>query len=105
MGWLFLIIAGLLETAWAGLLKSMAGEWSLGRGAGFAAALVGSMWCLGLALKHLPISIAYPIWTGIGSVGAVVLGATLFGETASWRVLAGVSLLIAGMALLASDSV
>lgn len=105
MGWIYLIIAGLLETVWAGLLKSVSGDFSVLRVGLLAAALVGSMVFLALAMRALPVSIAYPVWTGIGSAGAVIIGVLVFGEALSWRVLAGLGLLVGGMVLLASETV
>jgi quaternary ammonium compound-resistance protein SugE len=56
-----------------------------------------SLGLLGLALKTLPLGTAYAIWTGIGTVGTVVLGILLFGETASAARLVCVALIIAGI--------
>ena len=36
-----------------------------------------------LATKHLPISLAYLIWTGIGAVGSVIVGALYFHDQLS----------------------
>jgi quaternary ammonium compound-resistance protein SugE len=57
-----------------------------------------SLGLLGLALRTLPLGTAYAIWTGIGTVGTVVLGILLFGETASVARLVCVALIIAGIA-------
>ncbi len=56
-----------------------------------------SMALLGLAVRHLPIGTAYAIWTGIGAAGTVLLGITLFGESASLPRLACVALILAGI--------
>lgn len=43
-----------------------------------------SMWLLAAAVQTLPIGTAYPVWTGIGAVGTVLLGILVFGERASF---------------------
>ncbi len=50
-----------------------------------------------IATKHLPISIAYPVWTGIGAVGSVLVGIFLFHEDLNWITLLFVGLLIVGI--------
>lgn len=78
MAWIILIISGLMETFWATMMKLSDGfsNWL------FALltllGLIISMAGLVLASKHLPIGIAYPVWTGIGAVGSVVVGALFF---------------------------
>jgi len=104
MAWIYLIMAGLLETIWATGLKSAAVSASLGRIAFVASTMLSSLVLLGLAMKQLPLGIAYPIWTGVGSVGALVLGIVLFGETAGWRSALGVSFLVVGMVFISMDT-
>ena len=59
-----------------------------------------SGWLLFLAQKHIPIGTAYAVWTGIGAAGTFLLGVALFGDTLNWSRLAGVLLIVAGVALL-----
>ena len=74
--WIILIIAGLCETGFAfclGKMKLVTGTaWWLW-GTGFAVFVVVSMVLLGKAAQVLPIGTAYPVWTGIGAVGAVAV--------------------------------
>lgn len=51
---------------------------------GFMFCLTISMWLLAAAVQTLPIGTAYPVWTGIGAVGTVLLGILVFGERASF---------------------
>lgn len=102
MAWIYLIFAGLLETGWAFGLKRT-GEsphWLLTLLTGIM--LVASMAGLMLAMKRIPISIAYPVWTGIGAVGSVIIGAVVFKEPVSPSTVLGVLLLCAGMALVSA---
>ena len=53
---------------------------------------------VGIAVKTLPIGTAYAIWTGIGSVGTVLLGIWLLGDAATARRLLCISMIVAGIA-------
>jgi quaternary ammonium compound-resistance protein SugE len=59
--------------------------------------MVVSLGLLGLALRHLPLGTAYAIWTGIGTLGTVMLGIWLFGESASALRLLCIALILAGI--------
>lgn len=86
MAWIYLIIAGLLETGWAIGLKYTDGFRRPVASMLTFAAMVASMILLGLAARTLPIGTAYAIWVGIGAAGAVVLGIILFDEPRDfWR--------------------
>ncbi|WP_310621382.1 quaternary ammonium compound efflux SMR transporter SugE [Flexibacterium corallicola] len=81
MAWLVLFIAGLFEIAWAVGLKYTEGFTKLGPSAVTLISMVISIVLLGYALKTLPLGTAYAIWTGIGTVGTVIVGMALFGES------------------------
>ena len=83
MAWVWLIIAGFLEVAWAVGLKYTEGFTRPLPSVFTALAIVGSMVLLSLATKTLPIGTAYGVWVGIGAFGAGVLGIVLFGEAAT----------------------
>ena len=77
MNWVILIIAGLCETGFAFCLGKMKGLTGLEHwlwGAGFLLFLTASMLLLAKAVQTIPIGTAYPVWTGIGAVGTVVVG-------------------------------
>lgn len=79
-------MAGLFESAFAfclGKMKGQAGIESYMWGAGFIVSLVMSMLLLAKAVHTLPIGTAYPVWTGIGAVGTVVLGIAFLHEPVS----------------------
>ena len=94
MSWIYLLIAGILEMGWAVGLKYTHGFSRLGPSVLTLVAMAGSFIFLSLALRHLPISMAYAIWTGIGIVGTVIAGLIFFQESLSpWQVLSvGLSL-------------
>lgn len=81
--WTLLIIAGLLEIVWAVGLKFTNGFTRPLPSVGVAAAIVASLWLLAQAQKTLPISLAYPVWMGIGAAGTVIVGAVFLREALS----------------------
>lgn len=89
MNWLILIVAGLCEVGFTfclGKAKEAAGmEWWAWIG-GFAIFTVASMVLLAKAIHSIPLGTAYPVWTGIGAVGTVLVGIIFFHEPATfWR--------------------
>ena len=81
MSWVFLIIAGAFEIAWAIGLKYTDGFTRLWPSVGTILAMGVSFWFLSYALRVIPIGTAYAVWTGIGAVGVAILGMILFGES------------------------
>ena len=81
--WVLLLVAGLLEIVWSTSMKASDGfTRHLYTGITLVAAWL-SFGLLGLAMKSLPLGTAYAVWTGIGAVGAAVLGMVLFKEPAT----------------------
>lgn len=80
MPWVFLFLAGLLEVVWAFTMKQSDGFTRLTPTLVTIAAMIGSVGLLALAMRSLPLGTAYMIWTGIGAVGAFVVGVWLLGE-------------------------
>ena len=98
MAWTILLVAGLLEVGWAVGLKYTEGFTRLWPTVGTAAALVGSMALLGIAVRTLPLGTAYAVWTGIGTIGTAVLGIALFQEPVTAIRLVCIALIVAGIA-------
>lgn len=96
--WLLLAAAGLFEVVWAIGLKYADGFTKPVASAVTIAAMALSMWLLAQAARDLPIGTAYAVWTGIGAVGAALLGIMLFGESAHWMRLASMALIVVGIA-------
>lgn len=97
MAWVYLGLAGLLEIVWASFLKQSEGFTRLTPSAITLVAMVGSFWLLAVAMRSLPLGTAYAIWTGIGAVGAFVVGIVVMGEAATLGRIASVALLVTGM--------
>ena len=98
MAWVILLVAGILEIAWAVGLKYSNGFARPWPTLGTLIALAGSVGLLACAMRALPMGTAYAVWTGIGTVGAVVLGAALFGEPLTGPRVLFVSLIVVGIA-------
>ncbi len=97
MAWLLLVVAGVFEVVWAVGLKYTQGFTKLGPTAITAVALVLSFVLLGLAMRTLPVGTAYAVWTGIGTVGTVILGIYLLGEPATAGRIICTGLIVAGI--------
>ena len=97
MAWVYLGLAGLLEVVWASMMKQTDGFTKLGPTLITAVAMAASLWLLALALRSLPLGTAYAIWTGIGAVGAFIVGIVLLGEAATLGRIASVALIVTGM--------
>lgn len=98
MDWGILFIAGLLEVGWAIGLKYTEGfTRHLSASVGTGVAMVASMLLLGYAMRFLPVGTAYAVWTGIGSVGTVVIGILRFGESASLTRILCITLILVGI--------
>ncbi len=80
MAWVWLLLAGLMEVGWAIGLKYTDGFTRPVPSILTAGAVAASMLFLAFALRSLPLGTAYAVWTGIGTLGTVVLGIMLFGE-------------------------
>lgn len=97
MSWFYLLLAGLMEVGWAIGLKYTEGLTRFWPTLFTAGAIVASMVFLALALRTLPMGTAYAVWTGIGTLGTVVLGILLFGEPADPARLCCIGLILAGI--------
>jgi len=81
MAWMYLVIAGLFEIAWAIGLKYTEGFTRLWPSAGTVAAMIVSFLFLAESLKSIPVGTGYAVWTGIGAAGTAVMGMILFDES------------------------
>jgi len=97
VAWIILIVAGLFEVGWAVGLKLSDGLTKPWPTAFTVVSLVVSMGLLGWSIKTLPLGTAYAVWTGIGAVGAAVVGIWLFREPATAARLACLAMIVAGI--------
>jgi quaternary ammonium compound-resistance protein SugE len=104
MAWIYLAIAGLLEVVWAFSMKQSEGFSKLTPSLITFAAMAASFALLALSMKVLPLGTAYTIWTGIGAVGAFLVGVMVLGEAASAMRIAAALLIVAGLVLMKLSS-
>ena len=97
MAWVILVIAGLFEVGWAVGLKLSDGLTRPWPTAFTVVSLVLSMALLGWAIRTLPLGSAYAVWTGIGAVGAALVGILLFREPATAARLVCLAMIVAGI--------
>src|SRR3954452_3782223 len=100
MAWLMLVIAGALDVGWAISMKYAEGYTRAGWSIASLVLLAAFVFLLGRALQVLEVGVAYSVWTGIGAAGTFLLGVVLFGETLSAMKLAGIALVLMGIAAL-----
>ena len=97
MAWVYLVIAGGLEVFWSTFLKLSEGFTKLWPSVWAVIGMVASFFFLAQATKTLPMGTAYGIWTGIGALGAVIVGIVVFREPAGAARLIFALLLLAGI--------
>jgi quaternary ammonium compound-resistance protein SugE len=100
MVWVLLLAAGLLEVVWAFTMKLSQGFTRVGPTVITLIAMAASFGLLSISMRTLPLGTAYTVWTGIGAVGAFVLGVFVLGEPLTFgRVVAAV-LIVAGLVVM-----
>lgn len=98
--WIYLLLAGLLEVIWAYSMKLSEGFTKLVPTSITIVAMIASFALLSFSMKQLPLSVAYPIWTGIGAIGTFILGITLLGENISMLKIIAAILIVSGLILM-----
>ncbi len=98
MNWIYLAIAGVFEIAWAIGLKYTEGWTRLAPSLVTVVLMIASFYFLSIAVRSLPIGTAYAVWTGIGTVGAAIIGMILFDEPRDVPRILCILLIIGGIA-------
>jgi quaternary ammonium compound-resistance protein SugE len=104
LAWFYLVTAGVLEVVWAFAMKQSDGFTRPWPTVIMAVTMVGSVALLALAMRDLPLGTAYTIWTGIGAVGAFVIGIVVLGEQASAARLVAAALIVSGLVMMKLSS-
>lgn len=94
MSWIYLIIAGLFEVLWATTMKLSNGFENILYSTITIFGMIISFLFLAISVKELSLSIAYPVWTGVGAVGSILVGILYFNDHLSLPTLCFVFLLI-----------
>ncbi len=100
--WAVLLASAVLEAVWATALGASDGLSALTPTIVFFVALTGSMLGLGYAMKRVPVSVAYAVWTGTGAALTVTWAMLTGAEAASLlkiAFLAGIVVCVVGLAL------
>lgn len=100
IAWIALAVAGLLDVGWAISMKYAEGYTRLGWTLVSLLLLAAFVFLLGRALQVLGVGIAYTVWTGIGAVGTLTMGVLLFNEALNPMKVAGIALVLVGIAAL-----
>ena len=97
MAWLWLFLAGLLEIVWAYTMKLSQGFSRPGASAATLVAMLISFTLLSISMKSLPLGTAYTVWTGIGAIGAFVIGVSVLGEPLTMARCMAAALIVSGL--------
>ena len=100
MAWMFLFVAGGLEVVWAYFMKESHGFSRLWPSVITIVAMIASFGLLSAAMRTLPLGTAYTIWTGIGAVGAFIVGIVFLGEQVSAMRIAAAVLIVSGLVMM-----
>lgn len=100
MAWLLLILAGLLEILWAFTMKQSDGFTRLTPTIVTLVAMVASFALLSISMKTLPLGTAYTVWTGIGAVGAFIVGVMVLGESVTLMRVTAAALIVGGILMM-----
>ncbi|TAL78707.1 MAG: QacE family quaternary ammonium compound efflux SMR transporter [Beijerinckiaceae bacterium] len=104
MAWIYLIAAGLLEVVWSFAMKQSHGLTRLWPTVIMVFTMLGSIGLLAIAMRSLPLGTSYMIWTGVGAVGAFVVGIIVLGEQASIARLVAAGLIVSGLVMMKLSS-
>jgi quaternary ammonium compound-resistance protein SugE len=106
MAWILLIVAGVLEVVWAFTMKQSYGFTRILPTVITILMMIASFGLLSVSVRTLPLGTAYTVWTGIGAVGAFLVGITVLGEQISVMRLVAAVLIVSGLVLmkLSADS-
>lgn len=96
MPWLYLSIAAAFEITWAIALKASRGMTILLPASVTVVAYVASLVFLAFAVRSLPISTAYAVWTGIGAAGTAIIGMVVLDEPRDAARVVCIALIVAG---------
>ena len=104
MAWLVLVVAGLFEVVWAFSMKQSEGFTRLWPSVVTLAAMLVSFGLLAWSMRFLPLGTAYTVWTGIGAVGAFIVGIVFLGEAVNALRLTAALLIVSGLLLMKLSS-
>lgn len=99
-GYVFLGLAIALEIFSTSMMKASDGFTKLIPSLVFVAGMGASFYALSQALVQVPLSVAYAIWSGVGTALTALIAVLIWKEQLNAHMLAGIFLIIAGVVLL-----
>jgi len=100
MAWIVLVVAGLLEVVWAYTMKLSQGFTRPAASVITILAMIASFALLSIAMRSMPLGTAYTVWTGIGAIGAFVVGVVALGEPLNTTRVVAAALIVSGLILM-----
>lgn len=104
MSWMYLLFAGVLEVVWASSMKLSHGFTRPIPSLVTLVTMAGSFWLLAIAMRAIPLGTAYSVWTGIGSIGAFIVGVTFLAEPFNAMRILAAGLIVSGLVLMKLSS-
>ncbi|KAF5045078.1 DMT family transporter [Desulfomicrobium escambiense] len=104
MSWTYLLLAGVLEVVWASSMKLSHGFTRPIPSLVTLVTMAGSFWLLAIAMRAIPLGTAYTVWTGIGSIGAFIVGVTFLAEPFNAVRILAAGLIVSGLVLMKLSS-
>ena len=100
MAWIMLVVAGILEVVWAYAMKQSDGFTRLVPSLVTVVVMVASFALLSVSMRTIPLGTAYTVWTGIGAIGAFIVGVALLGEQLNATRILAAGLIVCGLLLM-----
>ena len=100
MAWIYLVVAGVLEVVWAYAMKQSEGFTRPAASAVTLLTMIASFALLSLAMRTLPLGTAYTVWTGIGAIGAFLVGVVVLGEAVTPLRVTAAALIVSGLVMM-----
>lgn len=100
MAWFMLAVAGIFEVVWAYSMKQSDGFTRLVPSLVTFFAMTASFVLLSVSMRTIPLGTAYTVWTGIGAVGAFIVGIAVLGERLSFTRVCAALLIVCGLVLM-----
>ncbi|MFJ4090536.1 DMT family transporter [Kitasatospora sp. NPDC089913] len=97
MPWLWLLLAGVVEVAWAQSIEPTRGFTRLPQSLLCLVLMLVAVFLLSRAMRDLPVGTGYAVFTGIGTVGTVLTALAVRHEVPSPTTFAGLGLITAGL--------
>lgn len=100
MAWIMLVVAGIFEVVWAYAMKQSEGFTRLVPSVVTLVMMVASFALLSISMRSIPLGTAYTMWTGIGAVGAFIVGIAVLGEQVNAMRIVAAVLIVCGLVLM-----